>query len=1004
MKKVLLNKFFDPLFCAMLFFLLTGSLISQNLSLPAGTNWVSCGDIDVNGNQITVEAMVYYTGGVNIISKHTGPPNVNYLLRPGTFEITTSSGFSSMANPYTLTPNQWYHLAGTYDGTTVKYYVNGCLVVQKAWTGNLVVNNYATAIGNQSNCQCEPFTGDIDEVRIWDIARTQVQIQANMTNLPNPTTTPNLLAYYQFNGNYINNQGNAAFNGTPVGAPQLVNNPAALPAPFAITSILNTNVACFGGSTGSSTVSAVNSTFSIDGTNFQASGVFTGLPAANYTFYAKSPEGCLLSSPTTITEPAQLTATSTFTNVQCFGQSNGAASVVVSGGTPAYTYVWSPSGGNGATASSLAAGSYTCSITDNNLCNTIQVFTITQPTLPVISANNATICAGVQAATLTATGALTYSWIPSSGLSSTNSSVVIANPGTTTTYSVGGIDINGCANYTTATVVVNSLPIITVNSASICLGQQTATLTATGATSYTWTPAASLSSSTGQIVTATPGSTTTYSIVGTDTNGCPNFTTTQIVVNPTPTISVNSATICQGIQTATLNASGAASYTWSPVTGLSSGTGSTVAANPITSTTYTITGATTIGCTGINTATVTVNPLPVLSANNASICIGQQTATLTVSGALTYSWIPSSGLSSSTNPVVVANPAASTTYSVVGINIYGCPNYTTATVVVNPLPIITVNNASICLGQQTANLNAGGAFTYSWSPTTGLSTSSGAAVVASPTINTNYTVTGIDVNGCVNSKAASVTIYPIPVVALTINTNTICIGSPVIITPSGANSYLLLPDNLTSASAYTLNPINSTVYSIIGTSINNCVSVNTASVNLTVFNLPNIMAQSDATLNIGQTTTLTANGGITYSWNPAYGLSCPACPVTNANPYSNTMYIVSGTDINGCVNIDTVFIKVDYVCADFFMPNAFSPNGDGLNDMVNLHGACISSYNLQIFNRWGEMVFETTSAESSWDGSFRGKALDTGVFVYRANGITLDGTPFNVKGNVTLIR
>jgi gliding motility-associated-like protein len=105
-----------------------------------------------------------------------------------------------------------------------------------------------------------------------------------------------------------------------------------------------------------------------------------------------------------------------------------------------------------------------------------------------------------------------------------------------------------------------------------------------------------------------------------------------------------------------------------------------------------------------------------------------------------------------------------------------------------------------------------------------------------------------------------------------------------------------------------------------------------------------------------------------------------------------------------CKVQDTVTVIVDINCGDFFIPNVFSPNGDGLNDMINVHGRCITTFNLQIFNRWGEKVFETSSLSESWDGTFRGQKLDTGVFVYKADGISIDGQEFKLKGNITLIR
>ena len=127
----------------------------SSLYMPAPTNWVAVGDLDVPGNQLTVEALIYYTGAsVNIVSKHTNPGDVNYLLRIGGFEITTTSGYANFsgvaAAGVALVPNRMYHLAATYDGAMLKYYVNGCLTGSMAWTGNMVQTNLITAIGNQS--------------------------------------------------------------------------------------------------------------------------------------------------------------------------------------------------------------------------------------------------------------------------------------------------------------------------------------------------------------------------------------------------------------------------------------------------------------------------------------------------------------------------------------------------------------------------------------------------------------------------------------------------------------------------------------------------------------------------------------------------------------------------------------------------------------------------------------------------------------------------------------
>jgi len=257
-----------------LFGLSTLMIQAQSLFVPGGVNYVEVGDLDVAGNQITVEAIITQTGnGVNIVSKHTGPANVNYLMRPGSAEITTTNGYINAVTGFPLINGECYHLAFTYDGTSLDYYVNGCLASSTPHTGDLIINDYATAIGDMSNCQCESWIGYIDEVRIWNVARSQADIQANMTTLPAPTTQPGLLAYYKFDGDYLNAQGNATWDGTPIGSPQLQANAACQNADLTFQNqVTVADVSCNGGSDGSVTVTSTgghpNYTYSPDGINF----------------------------------------------------------------------------------------------------------------------------------------------------------------------------------------------------------------------------------------------------------------------------------------------------------------------------------------------------------------------------------------------------------------------------------------------------------------------------------------------------------------------------------------------------------------------------------------------------------------------------------------------------------------------------------------------------------------------------------------------------------------
>ena len=193
------------------------------LSTPSNPSYVSVGDLDVTGNQITVEAVINrttpYSGGPlyagDVVSKHDNPSDANYLLRPNSAEITTTNGYFRTPDICEIQLNKTYHIAMVYNGSTLKFYRNGFLMSQIPATGNLFQNNWQTRIGLYQNAAFNTnFIGYINEVRIWNVARTQAEIQAYMnSSLPNPSTQAGLLAYYTFD-DLLNKQGNAAWNGT----------------------------------------------------------------------------------------------------------------------------------------------------------------------------------------------------------------------------------------------------------------------------------------------------------------------------------------------------------------------------------------------------------------------------------------------------------------------------------------------------------------------------------------------------------------------------------------------------------------------------------------------------------------------------------------------------------------------------------------------------------------------------------------------------------------------
>ncbi|MDD5569667.1 MAG: S8 family serine peptidase [Bacteroidales bacterium] len=276
---------------------------------------------------------------------------------------------------------------------------------------------------------------------------------------------------------------------------------------------------------------------------------------------------------------------------------------------------------------------------------------------------------------------------------------------------------------------------VSATGASICIGS-TATITANGMDTYTWS-----NSATGSSISVTPTVTTTYTVTGTKTSsGCTSTAQAIVTVNSIPTVTASGATICTGA-TANINASGANTYTWDN----SLGTGSAKTINPTTTTTYHVTGTSTAGCTSTAQAVVNVNSLPTVSVNNVTICNGA-TAVLTASGANTYTW---SNLAIG-NPINIS-PTITTSYTVTGTDNNGCTNSAQAVVTVNQKPNVTATGASICMWSS-ASISASGANTYTWDNNLG----TGSAKTVEPTTTTTYNVTGTDNNGCVNTAHAIV--------------------------------------------------------------------------------------------------------------------------------------------------------------------------------------------------------------------------------------------------------
>jgi gliding motility-associated-like protein len=715
----------------------------------------------------------------------------------------------------------------------------------------------------------------------------------------------------------------------------------------------------------------------------------------------------------------------------CPGQT---ATLTVSGAT---NYTWNPGTVTGTTYTISPASNTTISVIGaNGTCTTSATLSVTIGTGISISVNNPTICVG-QTALLTANGATSYTWD-----SGANTNTINVSPASTITYTVSGMS-GACSGSNTAVVTVMSAPSVSVTSATICAGTS-ATLTASGASNYTWAPNGQTTAN----ISESPTSTASYTVIG--ANGtCTNSAVTTISVNTTPTLTVNSLTICTG-QTATLSATGATSYTWNP----GNISGNTFTISPLSNTVITIDGANGT-CTSQTNSSITIGSGISLSVNNATICSGQ-TATLAANGATSYTWN-----TTATSSSISVSPTSTTIYTVDGSN-GSCSGTNTATVVVNSTPTLAIiNSPNICSGQ-TATLTASGANTYTW---TTLETTS--SITVSPTSTTIYTVAGTDVNGCVSSTE-STTLGVSATPSITINSASICVGQTATLIASGATSYTWSTTETTSS--ISVNPITNTTYSVSGDN-GGCTSNQTATVSLTpsptvtvssplftgcspfctnftdivsasstdivydfgdgntantnnpshcfltggnytvtatvtnsvlgcssTYTLPaiDVFTTPIADFNITEGNTVpvgtlvnfvnTSTNADTYLWN----ISCNGASLTSENfsatfvDTGNCCINLISTAVSGCN--DTVRKCINIVKeAVVIIPNVFTPNGDGNNEVFKINSSGLKTLNCAIFDRWGLKMYEWDGINGYWDGNAKSGPAPDGTYFYIIN-------------------
>ncbi len=664
----------------------------------------------------------------------------------------------------------------------------------------------------------------------------------------------------------------------------------------------------------------------------------------------------------------------------------------------------------------------------NTLITTISTLSPCSTTCDATITQAGPFCANAASTTLTAaqTGG---TWSGNGIISPTNGTFDPAAAGVgnhVITYTLS------CGSTDTMTIVINPLDSVGFSYAqgSYCLTDPNPTPTNTGLSggTYTINNSGTINASTGQINITASGA-GNYTVTYTTNGACPNTGTFNVVLT-----SGANATITQ-VPPVCSNNNNFIALTAVDAGGVWSGTGVTGANfDPVTAgvgshvITYTISGS----CGDVDTMTIVVNASDsaYISYAQGSYCLTDPNPTPTLTGTTggTYTINNGGTINASTGQINIAVSGAGS-YTVTYATSGACPDTVTTNVIINnctlpqPVASFSASLTNICTGDcisftdLSTSSASGGITNWSWSFTgasTTTSTQQNPTNICYPTAG-NYQVmlTVTDANGTddtIMTNYINVTSCTLPTASFGISDSTICAGNCINFTDmsTGATSWLWTFNGGTPSSSTNQNPTNICFNTdsnyIIKLVVSNSFGSDSSTLNLQVNATPTIDAGTDVTINLGESTVLNATGtNGTYTWTPPDWLSCILCPTTTATPDETITYTVSVVDSNGCVATDQVSVVVNFENV-IFVPNIFSPNGDGSNDVLYVRGKGIASFDFIVYDRWGEKVFETNDLVTGWDGTFRGKAMNKAVFVYYLQATFIDGNEVKQKGDITLIR
>jgi gliding motility-associated-like protein len=788
------------------------------------------------------------------------------------------------------------------------------------------------------------------------------------------------------------------------------------------------DVRCFGGNSGkivtTTTGGTNNYNYAWNTTPVKTTANLTNIIAGTYTVTVTDANGCKDTATEIITEPALLTSSIlNSTNNPCFANKLGGATVDAQGGVTPYSYLWSSTPAqNTQTATNLRAGNYSVIITDDSLCTSVSSITITEPALLTISLTKTDVdCFGnsTGSADATAAGGTTpYSYLWSNGPATS------ANPNIPAgTYTCTITDANNCTASASITITEPALLTISATGQNInCFGNNSGkiwTTTNGGTTAYTYAwsnnapPQANL---VGLFAN-------TYTVTVTDAHNC-TATATQILTEPTglgSSITDTLHNVCFGESkgTATVTGTGGAipyKYLWNISPQHTSDKATSLAAGN-----YTVTVTDDSLCTTTSAVTITQpSQLTITPAIINSSCFDstQGSIVLAASGATpvyAYTWSPGGAGTETAAHLMAGN------YAVTVTDANNC-SQNRSYVINQPskLNLTAKITDALCTGSADGIIlsgTTGGTAAYQYDLQ-----QNGNTLTSNPTglfaglLQGSYTIQSTDKNGCIITTNAVVN-EPTPLQVQSMVTDSVnCFGysdGSILITATGGipyYTYELVTFETNSSGSFT--GLAAGNYQVIITDQHAC----SITEHIGIFQPDSILLSANPdllylTLGQGATIQLTSNYApdAIYSWLPTQGLDCYTCDKVNVMVYNDIEYTVHITthphDLD-CESEITVPVTIipNY---DVYIPNLFTPNGDGRNDFFEFYGnkAAIKKANIMIFNRIGEKVYDSDSIDFKWDGSHLGNIQEPGVYVYVMKLVFMDDHVKNdFKGSVTILK